>query len=54
MPDYRKLYYRLFAGIDRVLQELEEQNYGRAKELLIELEQEAEERFLNDEEFYAE
>lgn len=51
MPDYRELYYMLFAGIDEAIKEIEAQNYGRAKEALIELEQAAEEQFMNDEQF---
>lgn len=51
MPDYKKLYYMLFAGIDKAIKELEQQNYGKARQLLISLEQEAEEQIINDEEY---
>ena len=51
MPDYKKLYYMLFAGIDEAIKEIEAMNYGRAKEVLVELEQTAEEHFMNDEEY---
>lgn len=43
---YKKLYFRLFNGLTDLLKLLEEQNYGAARELVIRLQQEAEEQYL--------
>ena len=49
MEDYKKLYYRLFNVYSEVLEQLERQNYGLAKEILIKAQQEAENLFLEEE-----
>lgn len=46
MPDYRALYFKLFAAIADAVEELEQQNFGAAKQRLISVQQEAEEEYL--------
>lgn len=48
MPNYKSLYFKLFAAIADAVEELEQQNYGTAKELLIRAQQEAEEDYISD------
>jgi len=50
MDLYKKMYYILFNAITDVLRDLEEQNFGLAKQRLIEGQQQAEEVFLEAEE----
>ena len=45
---YRKMYYRLFNAISDALEEMEQQNYGQAKERLIAAQQECEEMYLQE------
>lgn len=47
MPDYQRMYYRLFNAATDVLEALAEQDYGRAKKLLVEGQQASEEIYLN-------
>ncbi|MBQ4564785.1 MAG: hypothetical protein IJA48_00390 [Oscillospiraceae bacterium] len=47
MTEYQRPYSILFQGITRALQELQQQNYGLAADILIRAQQEAEEAFLN-------
>ena len=49
MPDYEKLYYKLFAVFAEVTEALEQQDYGTAKRLLIKAQQDAEDAFLEEE-----
>ena len=51
MPDYKKLYYHLFARLADAVEQIELQNYGTAREILIQVQQEAEHAYLsqNDE-----
>ena len=49
MPNYQKLYTRLFNGITDALEELERMNVGRAQELLRTAQQETEEAYLEEE-----
>ena len=51
MECYTSGYFRLFRGITDALATLEEHNYGIAKDLLITAQQEAEEIFLDAEEY---
>lgn len=46
MQDYHQLYYLLFNKITDALEALEHQNYGTARNLLIQAQQEAEEQFI--------
>ena len=46
MPDFEALYYKLFACTEDAIAQLEQQNYGKAKEILIDAQQKAEEAFL--------
>ena len=49
MPDYQKLYTRLFNACTDAIVQLEQQNYGLAKELLISAQQHAEEQYISEE-----
>ena len=49
MEDFKELYFYLFGKVADALEELEKENIGRAKELLITAMQEAEERYIKDE-----
>ena len=49
MADYKKLYFHLFGVIADAVEELEKQNLGTAKELLIKAMQEAEEKYMREE-----
>ena len=49
MPDYQKLYTLLFNAVTDAVRELENLNVGAAKALLIDTQQQAEERYLEDE-----
>lgn len=48
MPDYKKLYFMLFAAIADAVEDLEQENYGMAKRRLISVQQEAEEEYLSE------
>lgn len=49
MPDYKALYFKLFAAMADAVEELEKQNYGKAGQILISAQQEAEEQYLSEE-----
>lgn len=49
MPDYQKLYTLLFNAVTDAVEELERMNFGAARERLISAQQQAEERYLEDE-----
>lgn len=49
MPDYEMLYFKLFAAMADAAEELEAQNYGKAKQILISTQQEAEELYIEQE-----
>ena len=49
MPDYKSLYFKLFAAVADAVEELEQNNYGAAAEILIAAQQQAEEDYLADE-----
>ena len=46
MPDYETMYFHLFNRVTDAVRELEKQNYGNAKDILIKAQQEAEEDYL--------
>lgn len=46
---YKKLYFGLFNRLTDVLELLEQQKYDEARELIIKIQQEAEERYLDGE-----
>ena len=48
MPDYKKLYFMLFAAMADAVEDLEQENYGAAKQRLISAQQEAEEEYLSE------
>ena len=47
--NYEKLYHLLFNSITDALEQMEQQNYGTAKETLITAQQEAEEIYMSAE-----
>ena len=47
--NYEKLYHLLFNAITDALEQMEQQNYGTAKETLITAQQEAEENYMSAE-----
>ena len=47
--NYEKLYHLLFNAITDALEQMEHQNYGTAKDLLIAAQQEAEEIYMSAE-----
>ena len=49
MPDYQKLYTLLFNACTDAIAQLELQNFGAAKTILIEAQQQAEERYISEE-----
>ena len=49
MPDYKKLYFKLFAAMADAVEELEQGRPFLAKERLIRAQQEAEEEYLREE-----
>ena len=49
MPDYQKLYTLLFNACTDALVQLEQQNFGAAKQALIEAQQQAEEQYISEE-----
>ena len=49
--NYQLLYYKLFNACTDALEAMEAQNFGQAKETLIAAQQEAEELFINQEDF---
>ena len=49
MPDYQKLYSLLFNACTDAIVQLEQHNYGLAKELLIAAQQQAEEQYISEE-----
>lgn len=48
--NYQKLYTCLFNGITDAIEQLDQQNYGLARELLVAAQQQAEEQYLAEEE----
>ena len=49
MPDYEKMYHLLFNAITDALEQIEKQNFGSAKDLLIAAQQKAEEIYITTE-----
>ena len=49
IPNYEKLYFKLFAAMADAVEDLEQENYGLAKRRLIAAQQEAEEEYLSEE-----
>ena len=47
MTDYQKMYTLLFNAITDALMQMEKQNYGSAKEILVSAQQRAEELYLS-------
>ena len=47
--EYKKLYHLLFNAITDALEQMEQQNYGSAKDLLITAQQEAEDIYITAE-----
>ena len=49
MEEYKKMYLLLFSAITDALEQMEKQNYGTAKDLLITAHQKAEEIYMSAE-----
>ena len=49
MEEYKKMYLLLFSAITDALEQMEKQNYGTAKDLLIAAQQQAEEIYITAE-----
>ncbi len=49
MPDYQKLYFKLFAAMADAVEDLEHKDSAAALKRLISAQQEAEELYLSDE-----
>ena len=49
MPDYQKMYTTLFNAITDAIENIEELNYGTAKEILIQAQQKTEELYIEAE-----
>ena len=47
--DFKAMYFHLFGVMADAVEELEKENIGRAKEMLIAAMQEAEEKYIEDE-----
>ena len=50
MPNYQKLYTLLFNKITQAIEQLDQNNYGLASDLLIRAQQESEECYISEEE----
>ncbi len=46
MPDYKKLYFKLFNSLTDAIEAFEHQNYGSAREILLRAQQAAEEDYM--------
>ena len=49
MPNYEKLYFKLFSALADALEHMEQENYGLARQTLISAQQQAEEEYLAEE-----
>ena len=49
MEKYKKMYFGLFNAVSDAIAEIEEQNYGAAKKLLVKAQRNAEEQYLSGE-----
>ncbi len=49
MPDYRKMYFKLFNSLTDVLEELKKHNYGNAEEILRNVQRATEEDYIDNE-----
>ena len=49
MPDYQKMYTTLFNAMTDAIENIEELNYGTAKEILIQAQQKTEELYIDAE-----
>lgn len=49
MPDYKELYFLLFAAAADAVDAIEQLNFGQAKDILICVQQKAEEQCIRDE-----
>lgn len=48
MPDYQKMYVLMFNAVIDAIEQLEQQNYGKAKEQLILAQQQTEEIYMDE------
>lgn len=48
MPDYKRLYFQLFAAISDALEAIDQMNFGQAKQALLAAALKAEEEHMKD------
>lgn len=48
MPDYKKLYFMLFAAMADAAEAIEAEHYEKARAILIHAQQEAEEEYISE------
>lgn len=48
MTNFKNLYFGLFNALSDILQEIEEENYETAKQIIIVAQQKAEEQYISD------
>ena len=48
MPDYEKMYLLLFNAVTDALEDIADCNYGAARDLLIQAQQQTEELYISD------
>ena len=46
MPNYQELYFKLFGAMADAVEQIEEQNYGLARQTLVTAQQQAEEEYI--------
>lgn len=49
MPDYQKLYTLLFNACTDAIAQIDAQNYGLARAILVDAQQQTEERYISEE-----
>ncbi len=49
IPDFKELYFLLFAAMSDAVEQIEAANYGAAKDVLIAAQQNAEDIYISDE-----
>ena len=49
MPNYKELYFHLFAAMADAVEAIDQMNFGAAREILIRAQQQAEEKCIGEE-----
>ena len=50
MPNFEEMYYTLFRAITKAIESIDDANYGTARDLLIQAQQQTEEVYISAEE----